>query len=71
MLRWQVSVKGFLALLLTALVSNAIASAADKDTPKTEGTVKGIVTDKRDDYLMVRADGQEDPVKYVYGPNSD
>jgi hypothetical protein len=54
-------------VLLTALAACPAVGAADKDKPKDGGTVKGVVIDKRDDWLTVRADGEEEPVKYVLG----
>jgi hypothetical protein len=56
-------------VLLTALLAGPAVWAADKDKPKDGGTVKGVVIDKRDDWLTVRADGEEEPVKYVLGDN--
>ncbi len=41
------------------------APAADKDTAKTEGKVAGIMIDKKDDWITVKADGEDEPVKYL------
>jgi hypothetical protein len=54
-------------VLLTALAACPAVGAADKDKPKDGGTVKGVVIDKRDNWLTVRADGEEESVKYVLG----
>jgi hypothetical protein len=68
----QLSVKVLcVAGLLAALLAAPVAPAADKDTPKPGGTVAGIVTDKRDKSIKVRADGEEEPVEYVLGDNPD
>jgi hypothetical protein len=42
-----------------------VTVATDHAASKQGVTVSGIVTDRADDSLMVRADGEEDPVKYV------
>src|SRR5690349_2006495 len=54
-------------VLLIAMPACPAVWAADKDKPKDGGTVKGVVIDKRDNWLTVRADGEEEPVKYVLG----
>jgi hypothetical protein len=53
------------AALLAALWSSQAAPAEDKNTLKEGGTVSGIVIDKRDNWMTVRADGTAEPVKYV------
>jgi hypothetical protein len=55
-------------LLLAALASAPLAWAGGKDTPKKVITVSGILMDKRDDWLTVRADKEEKAVKYVIRP---
>ncbi|MGH7138637.1 MAG: hypothetical protein ACREHD_23070 [Pirellulales bacterium] len=57
-------------LLLTAPWSNATALAADKDAKK-EGKVAGILIEKNGDYISVKADGDEEPVKYLTGGASN
>jgi hypothetical protein len=54
-------------VLLTALSSNPIATAADKDASKEGGKVAGILIDKKDDWITVKADGEDEPVKYLIG----
>jgi hypothetical protein len=55
------------ALLFTLLRSPARAAAADKDAEKEPGKVAGILIDKKDDSITVKADGEDEPVKYVVG----
>jgi hypothetical protein len=57
------------ALLVAALQSSpiALAAAADKD----EGKVVGILIDKKDDWISVKADGEDEPVKYLIGKDAD
>jgi hypothetical protein len=52
-------------LLLAVLGPVPATWAAGKGAPKKGGTVWGIVIDKRDDWLTVRADREEEAVKYV------
>ncbi len=54
------------AILLTALLLNPVAQAADK--PAQGGKVAGIYFDKKDNYITVKADGEEEPVKYLIDP---
>jgi hypothetical protein len=56
-----------LTLLFTVLRPPTGATAADKDTDKQGGKVAGILIDKRDNTLIVKADGEDEPVKYVVG----
>lgn len=44
--------------------------AADKDVKK-EGNVAGILIDKRDGWISVKADGEDEPVKYLTGDGAD
>jgi hypothetical protein len=48
-----------------ALSSGHFASAADKDATKDGGKVAGILIDKNADSITVKADGEDEPVKYV------
>src|SRR5213592_3800780 len=59
------------ALLFTILRSPPVAAAADKDAEKEAGKVAGILIDKKDNSLTVKADGEDDPVKYLVGKDSD
>ena len=52
--------------LFTVLESSSTAPAADKDAAK-EGKVAGILIDKKDDWITVKADGEDEPVKYRRG----
>jgi len=47
-----------------------VTVAAETAVSKQGTTVSGNVTDRRDNWLMVRADGEEDPVKYVIPPDA-
>jgi hypothetical protein len=47
--------------------SSSAAVVPDPATKPREITVSGIVTDKGDTWIMVRADGEETPVKYELG----
>ena len=59
------------ALLFTILRSPALAPAAEKDADKDQGKVAGILFDKKDNWITVKADGEEAPVKYLVGKDSD
>jgi preprotein translocase subunit YajC len=48
-------------MLLAILGPAAVAPAADKDATKP---VAGILIEKKDDTLTVKADGEDEPVKY-------
>jgi hypothetical protein len=61
----------FAAVLITVRPSPPMAPASDKDTAKRTGKVAGILIDKRDDWITVKADGEEEPVKYLVGGTSD
>jgi len=58
-------------VLLTAPRSNPVASSADKDVKKEGGKVAGILIDKQDNWISVKADGEDEPVKYLTGDASD
>lgn len=65
MLRFQ----GFCAVMLFVILgSPLIAPAGDK---KDEGKVAGILIDKKNDWLTVKADGEEEPVKYLIAKDAD
>ena len=38
---------------------------------KEEGKVAGILIDKKDNWITVKADGEDEPVKYLVGKDSD
>ena len=54
-------------VLMTACWSALVALAADKETEKREGKVAGILIDKKEDWITVKADGEDEPVKYLVG----
>jgi hypothetical protein len=58
------------ALPLTARSSLLAVLAADAEKPK-EGKVSGLVLEKRDGSMMVKADGEKEAVKYVFGDGTD
>ena len=59
------------ALLFTILPSSPVASAAADGADKDEGKVAGILIEKKDDWITVKADGEDEPVKYLVGKDSD
>ena len=59
------------ALLLTFVGSSAVVRAAKDDAKKEEGKVTGILIDRKDDWLTVKADGDKEPVKYVIPKDAD
>ena len=59
------------ALLFTILPSPPVAPAAADDAKKDEGKVAGILIDKKDDWITVKADGEDEPVKYLVGKDAD
>jgi hypothetical protein len=60
----------FCVVMLAAILGSS-ALAADKDTAKQEGKVAGIMIDKKDDWITVKADGEDEPVKYLIGKDSN
>jgi hypothetical protein len=54
-------------VLLIAFGSNPFVWATDKDASKDGGKVAGILIDKKEDWITVKADGEDDPVKYLVG----
>jgi hypothetical protein len=72
MLQRQFPTSIFFAVVLpTAVLSGVVALAADKDTAKEGGKVAGILIDKQADSITVKADGEDEPVKYMTGDASD
>ena len=61
----------FCALLLLAVLAPPAAPAADKDAAKRGGRVAGILIDKKADWITVKADGEDEPVKYLLGGTPD
>jgi len=58
-------------VLLAAPWSSHISLGADKDAKKAGGKVAGILIDKNNDWIAVKADGEDEPVKYLTGDVSD
>jgi hypothetical protein len=58
-------------LILTVLGLHSAGPAEDKDVSKQEGKVAGILIDRKDNWLTVKADGETEPVKYVIGDAID
>lgn len=55
----------FCAVLLSTILSSLpVASAADKKDDK-DNKVAGILIEKKDDGITVKADGEDEPVKYL------
>jgi hypothetical protein len=54
-------------MLLTLLQSPLVAPAAATHATQDETKVAGILIDKKDDWITVKADGDEEAVKYVVG----
>lgn len=72
MLSWQrLMVLLGIVVSLSLLLSSPAAPAADKEKAKQGGKVAGILIDKKDDSITVKADGEEEPVKYLVGAKSD
>ncbi len=59
------------AMLFLFLGSPPLAMAADKDAAKDDGKVAGILIEKKDDWITVKADGEDEPVKYLIAKDSD
>jgi hypothetical protein len=66
MLKRQLTVLICCAFVLLAVPwADHAALAADKDATKDGGKVAGILIDKNADSITVKADGEDEPVKYV------
>jgi hypothetical protein len=69
MLRFQGLLTLFCAaMLFTILQSPSIATAGEK---KDEVKAAGILIDKKDNWLTVKGDGEEEPVKYLVAKDAD
>jgi hypothetical protein len=62
MLRWTL----FRAVLLFPILWSApFATAAQKGAAQEDNEVAGILIEKKDKWITVKADGEDDPVKYL------
>jgi hypothetical protein len=52
-------------LLLIFLLMVSPGWAADKDPAEKGGKIAGILIDRKDDWIAVKADGDDEPIKYV------
>ena len=72
MLSRQRFVKPLVVVLLLTLLSPVPAAlAADQDPPKQGGKLAGILIDKKDNWITVKADGEDEPVKYLIAVGSE
>ena len=67
--------RDFLNLLIASVLlapgPHSIAWAADANAKPEGGKVAGILIDRKDNWISVKADGEEEPVKYLTGDASD
>jgi hypothetical protein len=59
------------ALCLSLAAGHVYADSKDPDTKgtlKPEGVASGLMTDFKDNYMLVQLDDQEEPIKFVFGP---
>lgn len=56
-------------MLFIARLSSVNVAFADDE--KKEGKVAGIMIDKKDDWITVKVDGEDEPVKYFLPKNAD
>jgi hypothetical protein len=54
-------------VLQSATWSTPIASAADQDAKPKEGKLAGILIEKKDNWITVKPDGEDEPIKYLVG----
>jgi hypothetical protein len=58
-----------LGVSLLAGVVRGDQKDSDKKGPlKPEGVASGLMTDFKDNYMMVQLDDQEEPIKFIFGP---
>ena len=71
MLRFQ-GLMLFCAVVLVPILGLApVAPAGDKAAAKDDGKVVGILIEKKDNWLTVKTDGEEEPVKYLVAKDAD
>lgn len=72
MLRCPLAVPGSCAAILLSVLSlRAVPFVGPAEALKQKGTVAGVVIDKRDTWMAVKADGENQPVKYVLPGHPD
>jgi hypothetical protein len=74
MLKYQRVVKRLLVVVFVAVLRPALpAAAAEKGASRQEGRVAGIMFDfdRQNNWLTVKADGEEEPVKYLIDPSNE
>ena len=58
-------------VLLSGLGSNSVTTAADKDKKKGESIAGIVIADEKGKSITVKADGDEEPIKYVVPDGTD
>jgi hypothetical protein len=58
-------------VLLIVLGSPLVAPAGDHYAAQDDGKVAGILIEKKDNWLTVKADGEDEPVKYLVAKDAD
>jgi hypothetical protein len=58
-------------VLVGSVCSGSAAFGEEKKPARTEGKIAGILIEKRKEFLFVKADGDEEPVKYLFGDPPD
>lgn len=61
----MVRVKHYIAVVLMFVSASSVQIlSAEKESKKETGKVAGICFDRGDDWITVKADGEDEPVKY-------
>ncbi len=68
--------RGLFVLLCGVILSSMLwlpvaASVAAKVAVEEKGKIAGILIEKKENWITVKADGEKEPVKYVLGKNAD
>jgi hypothetical protein len=62
----------FCSVVLFAILGlPPVAPAANNDVAQDDGKVAGILIEKKDNWLTVKADGEDEPVKYLVAKAAD
>jgi hypothetical protein len=61
----------FCAVMLFPPPSPGVARPSGQQAAKPTGKVAGILIDVKDDWITVKADGEDEPVKYLVPGNAD